>query len=141
MRVSPIITTAATISCLVFAGCSSKPTDRPEKATGALPIDIDAKAAGALLEQEKPPVVLDVRTPGEFAAGHIEGAVNIDFKGPGFKDEIAKLDREQPYLLHCRSGNRSGQSKPTFTELGFKTIYHLDGGFLAWEEAGLPTVK
>ena len=85
--------------------------------------------------------LLDVRTRAEWKASHIEGAINVDFKGPGFKEELAKLDRDQPYLLHCRSGNRSSSAKPVFTELGFKVIYHLDGGIIAWEEAGLPTVK
>jgi len=103
--------------------------------------DVDAQAAGKLIAKQRPPVVIDVRTPGEFAAGHLEGAVNIDFTGAGFREELEKLDRNQDYLVHCQSGGRSGQSKVVFTDLGFKAIYHLDGGFLAWEEAELPTTK
>ena len=96
--------------------------------------DIDAEAAGKLIKKQRPPVVLDIRTPEEFAAGHIEGAVNIDFKADSFKAELEKLDRDKEYLLHCRSGGRSGMSKETFTELGFKAIYHLDGGMIAWRK-------
>lgn len=136
-------------ACLLLTNCT-KTTEReaaapPAKSAAPQPAvileDVDAAAAAKLIEGQQAPIVLDVRTPEEFAAGHIEGAINVDFKGPGFKEELAKLDRDQPYLLHCRSGNRSTSAKPVFTELGFKAIYHLDGGIIAWEEAGLPTVK
>lgn len=142
---------AIALTCLVLASCNkSKPDPKPPapgkpaaaEQEGAFLKDIDAAAAGKLVAGgENPPVVLDVRTAEEFAAGHIEDAINLDFKGAGFKDELAKLDRDQTYLLHCRSGNRSGQAKATLLELGFTAIYHLDGGMLAWEKAGLPTVE
>ena len=103
--------------------------------------DIDAATAGKLVNGENPPTVIDVRTPQEFAEGHIQGAINIDFNSPDFKDELAKLSPDKTYLMHCRSGNRSNRAKPAFKELGFEAIYHLDGGMIAWEEAGLPTAK
>jgi len=103
--------------------------------------DIDAVAAGERFKSQKPLVVIDVRTPEEFAEGHIEGAINIDFKGANFKEELSKLDPKKEYLMHCRSGGRSTAAKPVFTELGFERLYHLDDGFIAWEEAGLPVEK
>ena len=102
---------------------------------------VDPGAASALLEA--PPaglVVLDVRTPEEFAAGHLAGAVNLDFYAATFADDLAALDREVPYLLYCRSDNRSGQVREMMRSLGFILAYELDGGILAWAEAGLPLV-
>ena len=86
-------------------------------------------------------VVLDVRTPREFAAGHIDGAINIDFKNANFATEIAKLDGSQDYIIHCRSGGRSTASLTVFKNQGFSHIIHMDGGMLGWKKAGLPTVK
>ena len=97
---------------------------------------VDAKQAIALLKEEKPPIVLDVRTAEEYAEGHISGAKNIDFNKPDFAEQLGKLDKETSYLVHCRSGGRSGKSLAVLKKLGFKSIIHLDGGMLAWEEAG-----
>lgn len=101
---------------------------------------VDATAAAELLATEKEkekPVVIDVRTPEEFEAGHIEGARNINIADQDFEDRLASLDREQPYLVHCRSGGRSTRALESFRKLDFENIYHLDGGILAWKEAGL----
>lgn len=132
----------ALVSCDKKTPAASGPAgEPPASAVPAFLKDIDAAEAGRLVAEKAPPQVLDVRTPEEFAAGHIGGAINLDFNSPGFKEEVAKLERGATYLLHCRSGSRSGKAKPTFEELGFKAIYHLEGGINAWEAAGLPTVK
>lgn len=81
-------------------------------------------------------VVLDVRTPEEFAAGHLAGAVNVDFYAASFADDLAALDRTVPYLVYCHSGNRSGKATQAMQQLGFTTIYDLDGGVTAWQAAG-----
>jgi phage shock protein E len=86
-------------------------------------------------------VVIDVRTPAEFAEGHIEGALNIDYRNANFSTEIAKLDGSQDYIIHCRSGHRSKASLEKFKEQGFSHIIHMDGGILGWNKANLPTVK
>jgi len=62
------------------------------------------------LVAEKKVAVIDVRTPGEFDLAHIEGAKNIDFKGADFEQELAKLDKKQPVLVHCAAGGRSTKS-------------------------------
>jgi rhodanese-related sulfurtransferase len=82
--------------------------------------------------------VLDVRTPAEFAEGHIDGATVVDFYEPGFAEAIAALDRDGTYLVYCRSGNRSGQAVALMAQLGFERVYDLDGGVVAWSGAGLP---
>lgn len=86
-------------------------------------------------------VILDVRTPEEFAEGHVEGAVMIDFYEPDFAEQIAGLDRDGSYLLYCRSGNRSEQARTLMADLGFSDVADVEGGIVAWTEAGLPLVR
>jgi len=86
-------------------------------------------------------VVLDVRTPGEFAQGHLEGAVLVDYRSPGFREEMAGLDRSKTYLVYCRTGNRSEKALGIMRELGFRSYYHLGGGIKRWTEEGLPAVR
>ncbi len=69
--------------------------------------------------------ILDVRTPQEFADNHIQGAVNVDFNSPNFKDEVAKLDKAKAYKLYCRSGNRSGQALKIMTAMAFTNVENL----------------
>ena len=97
---------------------------------------------GAEIQAEPPSdlVILDVRTPEEFAEGHLEGAVMIDFYDLDFADQLAELDPDVPYLLYCRSGNRSGQTLALMEELGFTDVADVDGGINQWQAAGLPVV-
>ena len=80
--------------------------------------------------------VIDVRTPGEFAQGHIQGAVNIDVEDAGFASNIGKLPKDKPYFVYCRSGNRSGVATSKMADLGFTEIYDLQGGITQWQSAG-----
>ena len=84
--------------------------------------------------------VIDVRTPEEFAEGHIDGAVMIDFYGESFADDIGALDPDGEYLIYCRSGSRSGQALSLMETLGFEQVYDLDGGVIAYDAQGLPLV-
>ncbi len=85
-------------------------------------------------------VVLDVRTPEEYAEGHLDGAVLVDFYDADFADQLGQLDPEVPYLVYCRSGNRSGQTLALMEQLGFASASDVDGGIVAWQSAGLPVV-
>lgn len=102
--------------------------------------DIDTAEARRLLEH--PPaglVVLDVRTPEEFAAGHLPGARNLDFFAPDFRQRLEALALEKrPVLLYCRSGNRSVRACDLMRRLGMEEVLHLAPGFRAWHAAGLP---
>ena len=75
--------------------------------------------------------------PREFKAGHIQGAKNIDFKSADFKKNLAILDRDKAYAIHCKSGGRSTKSLSFWKDLGFIKIYHLDSGFDGWKKAKL----
>lgn len=101
---------------------------------------VDPKAANTLIEEKKV-TILDVRTSAEFKEGHLANAINHDFVDDDFKTHIATLDKEKPYLIHCESGARSAKSLKAFKELGFKHLYHLDGGIRAWKKASLPVTK
>ena len=86
-------------------------------------------------------VILDVRTPAEFAQGYIENAINVDFYSKTFLDELQKLDKEKTYLLYCRSGNRSGKTLKLMEELQFKTVYNMTGGIRQWIAEEQPITK
>ena len=86
-------------------------------------------------------VILDVRTPGEFAEGYIEGARMIDFQGGSFETEIASLDKDVTYAVYCRSGNRSGQAVKIMQDAGFRNLYNLEGGVIDWANQGMPLVN
>ena len=129
----------AGLLALVFSLGKAR-ADEKEKGSPANVTHADAKEAAKLVAK-KEVVVLDVRTPGEFSAGHIGGATNIDFQSGDFSERLAKLDREKTYLVHCASGGRSTRALPQFSKLGFKRVVHLDGGFKAWQAAGNPVEK
>jgi len=106
--------------------------------------DVTAEEAFNLIQENKSDpnfIIVDVRTPQEFAEGHIENAINIDFRSDAFKDEVGNLDRTRKYLLYCRSGNRSQGALSIMTELGFREVYHLSAGIIGWAEAGYPVTK
>jgi rhodanese-related sulfurtransferase len=86
-------------------------------------------------------VILDIRTPAEFAGGHIQNAVNIDFYSEGFRDELNNLDKKKVYLIYCRTGNRSTKAIEMMKDLDFETVYHMVNGITAWVAEGLTTVK
>jgi rhodanese-related sulfurtransferase len=83
-------------------------------------------------------VVLDVRTPAEFAAGHLAGAVNIDVRAADFATRVASLDSGKRYVVYCRTGVRSAQAVAVLRERGFARVYDVSGGITAWQEAKLP---
>ena len=85
-------------------------------------------------------VVLDVRTAGEFASGHIENAINIDVESSDFDSQIAKLDKKVEYAVYCHSGRRSGIASDKMVKSGFEKVTNLNGGIQAWQSAGFPLV-
>lgn len=86
-------------------------------------------------------LLIDVRTPEEFASGHIKNAINIDFKNQKFKNRLEEIDTDQEVYIYCRSGGRSGRAAKMMQEMGFKKIYDLEGGILNWEKNGYNTNK
>lgn len=102
---------------------------------------VNAKEAQQILDIDSDVIILDVRTPFEFKSGRLENAININYYSFSFKKQLAKLDREKTYLLHCHTGVRSGRSIPIMLSAGFKNIIHMDGGYKSWKGQGLPLAK
>jgi rhodanese-related sulfurtransferase len=117
-------------SVLLLAGCSSSSSA----------IDLSVSEFSSKVT-EAGIITLDVRTPGEFNEGHIEGAQLIDFQSGNFESEIATLDKSKTYAVYCRSGNRSGQAVKVMSDAGFSNLYNLNGGVIDWANAGLPLVN
>lgn len=82
--------------------------------------------------------LIDVRTPGEFAKGHLVNAQNIDWNGGNFDQAIATLDKSKPVLIYCLSGGRSGSASKKMRSMGFESVYELTGGIMQWRAANLP---
>ena len=80
--------------------------------------------------------ILDVRTPEEFASEHIDKATNINWLGDDFVTNVENLDKSKPVFVYCKSGGRSAKASAKLAELGFKTIYELQGGIMKWNAAG-----
>jgi rhodanese-related sulfurtransferase len=119
---------------LAVAGCGGDESGEPvaeAAADAALPDFGLVTPAQAAQLAASGVTVIDVRTPEEFAEGHIEGAQLIDFYSDTFAQEIAALDPDEEYLVYCRSGNRSGQTIAFMQQQGIDQVWDLQGGVLA----------
>src|SRR5215210_4522871 len=103
-------------------------------ALGDLQEDLPPERAAALLRDVEAQLV-DVREPYEHDAGHIEGALHIEFDR--LSEQAGSIDRGRPVLFYCRVGSRSGVATQAFRAAGFDA-YSLAGGLVAWVERGLP---
>ena len=102
---------------------------------------LTAEEFAAAVKADKKAVVLDVRRPDEFAAGHIQGAVLLNFLDTvAFNAGVEKLDKSKTYYIYCRSGRRSNNAAVILQKKGF-TVFDLGGGFLSWQRYNLPWVK
>jgi rhodanese-related sulfurtransferase len=100
-----------------------------------LPDDVDVATVEAI--RQNPGVyLLDVREPDEYAAGHIPGITLIPMGEVATR--LAELPRDKEIIVTCRSGNRSGQVADLLREQGFTNVHNMEGGIIAWEEAGYP---
>ena len=133
------IAAAMAAAALLVGGCSgatvsatSGPTAAAAPAAGSSLSAADFAAASKLPDS----ILLDVRTPAEFAAGHIEGAVNLDVESATFPQMLATLDPGKSYAVYCRSGNRSKTAMATMGQSGFTRMFDLTGGIGAWQSAG-----
>ena len=128
-----------------MGGCAGSGIEKPTQQTPTQIIkDVTPREVFTLIQdtQNNPDIViLDVRTPAEFAQGYIENAINVDFYSKTFPDELNKLDKEKMYLLYCRSGNRSGRTLKLMEELQFKTVYNMTGGIRQWIAEERPITK
>lgn len=83
-------------------------------------------------------ILVDVRTPSEYAEGHLENARNIDWKSSDFAKRMDSIDHNAPLYLYCLGGGRSNAAANQLKKQGFTHIKQLKGGFLAWKNDNLP---
>lgn len=104
---------------------------------GASDADATLTPADYVAQRDPSAPLLDVRTPAEFAEGHLVGATNVDVQAPDFRDRVAAMDlpAEGPVYLYCRSGGRSGQAAGILREMGHAGAVNV-GGFEALVKAG-----
>lgn len=112
---------------VVVALLISSNGSRPSSYSGAQFMQTYHQTVGAIL--------LDVRTPAEYDAGHLEGAININFESPSFASELQRLDKTKTYFVYCRSGNRSGQAITIMQKAGFGHIAELQGGIISNQDS------
>jgi rhodanese-related sulfurtransferase len=85
--------------------------------------------------------LIDIRTAEEFNSGHIEGAANSDFyKTANFSNYLDSLDKNNKYLIYCRTGHRSSQALNIMRAKGFKNVSDMQGGINAWAASNFPTI-
>lgn len=127
---------------LSLAACSPGADDGPDASPDGVAVEqsavpafdgahVDATAFAAAAAAPGVTIV-DVRTPEEFAGGHLPGAVNINLQDAGFAEAIGALDPEQDYAVYCRSGNRSRGAIEVMTDAGIESTVGLEGGIGAW---------
>ena len=88
------------------------------------------------LDQTPDPQLVDVRTPAEYAEGHLPGAILIDIREKTFDSLIQQLDNSRPVFVYCRVGRRSLEAAKVLEKKRFKVVYNLEGGIIAWKEKG-----
>ncbi len=137
VRRLPLTMLVAALTALLLAACAGADADDAPETAAQRPgvVEVDAGTAVDLLDDRSDLTIIDVRTPEEFAEGHLSGAELVDIYEPAFTDEIDGLDRDGSYLLYCRTGNRSGQAAAFMEELGFTEVYNA-GGLVDLADAG-----
>ncbi|HSD68561.1 MAG TPA: rhodanese-like domain-containing protein [Woeseiaceae bacterium] len=105
---------------------------------------VDVNAARTMVANHDDAVILDVRTAAEFEISHISGATNIDVQAESFRELVAALDPDKTYIVHCTKNpvdGRSSRALQVLDGLGFKNLYSLEGGYIAWKDAELPLTE
>ncbi len=118
-----------TLICSLFSSC---------KGQTAIAIQtLDVKTFAEKLKTTENPQLIDVRTPEEFEAEKIENATNINWNADDFEAKCKNLDNSKPVFVYCKVGGRSAKAAAKLADMGFKTIYNLDGGIMKWNANGL----
>jgi phage shock protein E len=121
-------------SAILLSACAPS---SPGKDSAAVVQNIDVQVAQSSLK-DNGVIVLDVRTPEEYAQGHIPGAKLMDFHGDNFAAELKALDPKAHYVVYCASGNRSNKATQMMQSENFQNVSNVLGGFQAWQSQGLP---
>lgn len=132
MKIKTMVT--ALVFAILLVNCKNQNKDT------AIVELITVEEMDSLLEMEKV-LLVDVRTPQEYAEGHIEGAINIDFTDENFETLLSEIDKSKPVAVYCGRGGRSGKCSAYMKKAGFTKTYDLDGGITEWKYKGKPVTK
>lgn len=125
-------TISAWISTLLVMGVMACGTSQQKADASAL---LTVEQLKTMIKEVSNLQLVDVRTPEEYAAGHLEGAVNINYHADDFETQLAGLDLERPTVLYCARGGRSHKAYLLGKPMKFKQLYDLEGGYNAWATA------
>ncbi len=132
---------AISITTLSLAACTSNPPPLPAPSVSALqpaaPVKVSTQE-WVTVALSPGTVIIDVRTPAEFASGHVQGALNIPVEFADFQERITQLDPNTTFALYCRTGSRSAEAARLMNNFGYVHVYDLDGGFSDLENTGIP---
>ena len=121
---------------LLFFSCNKNTNQNSEGNT-----TISVAEFAKKIKEDKNIVILDVRTPQEYAQERLPNAILENMQEDDFEQNIAKMDKNQTYLLYCKVGGRSSKALEIMKKTGFKQVFHLDGGIVEWKKAGEKTAK
>ena len=105
------------------------------------PVKVEAATLAQDIETGTAPLIVDVRTADEFAAGHVPGAINIPYDQMEARSAEIVTYKDQAVVLYCRSGRRSGIAAETLAGKGFTNLGLLQGDMPGWESAGFPVER
>ncbi|OGD83286.1 hypothetical protein A2165_03825, partial [Candidatus Curtissbacteria bacterium RBG_13_40_7] len=129
-KVNILILSSLILVSFLFSGCS--PTAQNQtlgtRAETQTVKAVTPQEAYELIHKNQDLTIVDVRSSQEYDSGHIDNAINLDYSSPTFKSQLEKLDKNQTYLVYCKSGNRSTKTAQIMQELGFSQIYNLFSG-------------
>ena len=121
------------LTCILTISCKSQTSEKYQS--------LSAIAFQDKIKIEKNAQILDVRSPEEFASGHIDKAININWNSDNFNEKMKLFDKSKPIFVNCQGGGRSKKAAERMLLIGFKTIYELDGGINKWIASNLPIKK
>ncbi len=125
-------------TAIVVATKIMTPTDLIKEAKAGVWRTIDVNKGMELIQEQEGLVVLDVREPAEFEAGHLPMAINIPRGLVEFQIGGKVKDKSTPILVYCKTGGRSSLAAYNLQRMGYTNLYNMWGGFTAWKEKGLP---
>jgi thioredoxin 1 len=117
------------LSLLFFINCSNGQNAKT---------NVDANSFNELVNASNQAQLIDVRTPEEFAKGHLINALNFDWNGIEFDKQVSSLNKEASVFVYCLSGGRSAAAAAQLRSAGFKNVIELNGGIMKWRGANLP---
>ncbi len=117
---------------VLLTACSSS------TATQSIELVSPAAAAQVIADDPTDLVILDIRTLEEFNEARLADAIMVDFYADDFADQLDTLDKDVPYVMYCRTGNRTSEAVKTMKELGFVEVDEIEGGIVNWYEQGYP---